>query len=100
MSMKDIDNKNATSTRTHKQQCVYKTQVQHGAQATMCTQYMNKNQVAIVLEKARTPTLVRLIMFDNKRARKTGNELRIQSALCEVACEEYSRGLKIVIVKM
>ena len=44
-------------------------------------------------------TFVKLIMFDYKRARQSRRQsVRIQSALCEVACEKNSCGLKILAI--
>ena len=69
---------------------------------------MHRQQVAPIefwrrreLELSASRTLVRLIVFDYKRARQCRRQsVRIQSALCEVACEENSRGLKIAVGKI
>ena len=71
---------------------VYTIHRQHGAQATMCTQYANKNEVAIEFlrrqehEHSTSITFVALILLDYKRARQSRRVVvKIQSALCEVA---------------
>ena len=85
--MKEIDKENATQ------------------QEAMCTQYKNKNKVAIEfsrkqeLEHSFSRTFVRLFVQNYKwirRSRRRG-AVRIQSALCEVACKENSCGLKISV---
>ena len=46
-------------------------------------------------EPSASRTFVRPIVLDNKRARQSRGQLvRIQSVLCEVACEQNGRGLK------
>ena len=74
-------------------------------QQALCTQYTNNNVVAIEFSKNRNPErstsriLFRLITCAYIKARESRQRavVRIQSALCEVACEEYSRGLKIAV---
>ena len=67
----------------------------------MCTQYTNKNEVAIDFsrrrehERSTSRRFVRLIVLGYKRARQSRQlVVRIQLALCEVACKENNRGLK------
>ena len=64
-------------------------------------QQRNRNRV---LEKRKhelstSRTLLRLFVLDYKKARQRRRVVRIQSALCEVECEQNSRGLKIAVVK-
>ena len=77
-------------------------------QTTMCTLHsMQINNVVMMafsvrLEHSRSTlrTFVRLFVLNNKRARQSRRQIvRIQSNLCEVWCEENSRGLKIAVVK-
>ena len=69
--------------------------------------YTNNNVVATEFSRRRehepstARTFVRLIMSDYKRIRQSRRQVvRIQSNLCEVACEEKSHGLKIAVVKI
>ena len=69
--------------------------------------YTNNNIVAIEfsikrkLEYSTSRTFVRLFLQNYKRARQSRLQaVRIQSALCEVACEGNSLGLKNAIVKI
>ena len=71
------------------------------AQTEIRTQYTNKNEAAIEFsrrrehERSTSRTFVRLIVLDYKSARQSRQRVvRILSALCEVACDENSRGLK------
>ena len=74
----------------------------------MCTQYTNKNEVPIEFSRNReherftSRTFVRLFVLDYKKARQSRRwvVVKIPSALCEVACEQNSRGLKTAIVKI
>ena len=82
-------------------------QRQRTQQEAMCTQYTNKNEVAIELLRKRkhecstSRTFVRLFLLDYKRAKQSKRRVvRIQSTLCEVTCEENSRGLTIAVVKI
>ena len=52
-------------------------------------------------ESSASGTFVRLIVLNYKSVRQIRRQsVRIQSALCEVACEENSRGSKIAVVKI
>ena len=73
----------------------------------MCTQYTNKNEVAIELSRKReherytSKTFVRLFVFDYKRAKQSRRlVVKVQSALCKVACEQKSHGLKIAVIRI
>ena len=90
MSMKEIVNES-----THKQM------------QQECTLYTNKNEIAVEFSKSRelehftSTTFVILIVLEYKRARQSRlQSVRVQSALCEVACEQNSRVLKIAVVKI
>ena len=70
------------------------------------TLYTNKNEVTVEFsrsweqERSTLRTFVILIVLNYKRAKQSKRRVvRIQSALCEVACEQNSYGLKIFIVK-
>ena len=52
-------------------------------------------------EPSTSRTCIRLFVLDYKRVRQRRRRVvGIQSALCEVACEETNRGLDITIVKV
>ena len=69
--------------------------------------YIIHRQVAMEFSRRReherftSRTFVTLFVLDYKRARQSRRRVvRIQSVLCEVACEVNSRGLKIAIMKI
>ena len=70
--------------------------------------YTNNNEVVIeftnkrVHECSTSRTLDRLFVLVYKMATSSRRRVvvRIQSALCEVACEENTRALKITVVKI
>ena len=79
----------------------------------MCTQHTLTNtastiqavQVVVIKfrehEHSASRMFVILIVLDYKMARQRKRQsVRIQSALCEVACEQNSCGLKIAIIKI
>ena len=77
------------------------------AQITMCTQYTNNNVVLLEFSRKRehkpSPSImfVRLFVLAYKRARESKRQsVRNQSALCEVAYEDNSQGLKIAVIKI
>ena len=83
------------------QQCVREEDRQ-----AMWTKFANNNAVAVEFSRKRehqyfiSRTFVRLIVLNYKRARQDRRQsVRMQSTLCEVACEENSCGLKIFFVK-
>ena len=79
-------------------------QRKHMQQEAMCTQYTNKYEVTMdLIKKAKKKftsiTFVRLFAMRYKRARQYRRRVvKIQSTLCEVACEQNSCGFKISVV--
>ena len=124
--MKEIDNENATRANAtrHNLYIIHKTQIhtnkyiEHNPSKLTTTSMREKGQasmrihkqqvVAIVFSRRRerecsaSRTFVRLIVLNYKRARQSRLKtvVRIQSALCEVACKENSNSLKVVVVKI
>ena len=131
MSLKEMDNENATKPRgnvytIHSTQIHTNKYTEHiprksttasmrekgidkyaNAQTTMCAECTSNDVLLDEFSKWReqeiftSRTFLRQFVLDYKRVKQSSQrEVIIQSALCEVACEQNSHSLKTVVVKI